>query len=274
MPPLYIVGSPIGNLNDISQRAIDTLSQSDIILCESKSRANLLLDRYNIGGKTLITFREENKKRITPHIIDELMQYKKVSLISDAGMPSISDPGMYLINEVFRHSLEIRCIPGPTAFASAISMSGFDCRESVFIGFMPRNSSEIREMIDFYRARETIIVFYESPNRIIETLKVISEEDPASQILIAREITKIYEEYIRGSPEGLIQQLSNRDIKGEITVVMKPTKLEESQNYDTRLVQILREEGLGTKDIASIISKYYGIPSRSIYNEIIKDKDT
>ncbi len=270
MSPLYIVGTPLGNLSDISQRAIETLKKSNLVLCESGERASILLNRFGISGIKIRTFREENKRTITPEIIRLLKEGTTISLISDAGMPSISDPGSYLIDEVFRNSINIYCVPGPTAFASSLAISGFSANESVFLGFLPRTKSEIIEKINFFRQRDIIIVFYESPKRIINTLKILMEIDHDSQILIAREMTKQYEEYLRGRPETLINLLISRQIKGEITVVCKPSVIiNDIKKYDKRLLNILKEEGIGTKNIANIISRYYNVSARSVYNEIL-----
>lgn len=271
--PLFIVGTPIGNLSDMTNRAIETLRTSDLILCESIERVRKILEKFEIKWKRMITFREENKKRITPEIIQYLKDKKNISLLSDAGMPSISDPGAYLIDEALESGIELHCVPGPTAFASALSISGLTAKEAIFLGFLPRHKSEITEIIDFYSTRDVVLIFYESPQRILETLKVINEIDESSTIFIARELTKQYEELIRGTPEKIINILSGREIRGEITVVMKPSLKEKKTAYDDRLIEILKMEGIKTKTISKVISKYYNIPARSIYNEIIKEED-
>lgn len=272
MPPLFIVGTPLGNLDDISPRAIDTLARSDLILCESVNHTAILLNRFAIKGIKIVHFREENKKGITPHVIRLLKSGKNISLISDAGMPSISDPGSYLIDEAFKNSISLFCVPGPTAFASSLAICGFSADESVFLGFLPRRKSEIIKKFNFYRQRDIIIVFYESPNRIVSTIEIINEIDPTARILIAREMTKQYEEYIRGEPETIIKSLVLRKIKGEITVVYRPTILERNLEFDSRLLKILIEENIGTKSAAKIISRYYNTSSRRIYNEILPHK--
>jgi 16S rRNA (cytidine1402-2'-O)-methyltransferase len=205
--PLFVVGTPIGNLGDITNRAIDTLRVSDLILCESIERVKTILEKFEIKGKKVITFREDNKKRITPEIIQNLKDNKIVSLLSDAGMPSISDPGTYLIDKVIECGIELHCVPGPTAFASAFSISGLNGKEAIFLGFLPRQKNEITEIIDFYSSRDVVLIFYESPQRILETLKVINEIDESSTIFIARELTKKYEELLRGTPKKIIDIL-------------------------------------------------------------------
>ena len=271
--PLYIIGTPIGNLSDFSIRAIDIIKASDVILCESIERIRVILEHFKIRDKKIITYREENRKRINEEVLQYLKEGKVISLLSDAGMPSISDPGGYLINAALENKIELHPVPGPTAFATALSLSGFDTREAVFLRFLPRRRVEIEEIIEFYRTRDTVLIFYESPYRILHTLKIISEIDPSSTLFIAREMTKQFEELIRDTPENLIKAFSNREIKGEITVVMKPSPKGLKAQYDSRLVEIMREEGIKTKSIAKIISEYYNIPARSIYNEIIKEKD-
>ncbi|MCX7944966.1 MAG: 16S rRNA (cytidine(1402)-2'-O)-methyltransferase [Deltaproteobacteria bacterium] len=271
--PLFIVGTPIGNLKDISQRAIETLTTSEIILCESKERAKIIFESLGIKNKKVITFREDNKIRLTPEIIDYLNSNYHISLISDAGMPSISDPGSYLINEVISKNLPITVIPGPTAFSAALSLCGFNAKEYVFIGFLPRNKKEVENIINFYRTREVLLIFYESPYRILNSLKIIDEMDPSSSIFIAREMTKKHEEFIRGSPSLLIEILNKKEIKGEITVVVKFSPKTIKTLYDYELLKILKREKLKTKTIAKILASYYKVPIRSIYNEIIKDNN-
>ncbi len=270
--PLYIVGTPIGNLKDITQRAVDTLKCSDIILCESYERASILTGHLDISGKRIITFREDNHKRLTPEIISFLKNNLKVAMISDAGMPSISDPGSYLINEAFENNLPIIPVPGPTAFATALSICGFNNKEVVFIGFLPRKKNEIIEIIDFYRERNTLLIFYESPQRLIKTIRIFDEIDPFSSIFIVREMTKQYEEFLRGNPKSILSSLSGRILKGEITVVVRLSKRESQQPYDRRLLNTLKKENLGTKVIAKILADYHKLPVRSVYNEIIQNK--
>ncbi|MCX7957793.1 MAG: 16S rRNA (cytidine(1402)-2'-O)-methyltransferase [Deltaproteobacteria bacterium] len=269
--PLFIVGTPIGNLRDISQRAAEILKSSDIILAESGERLKILFSHLNIEAKKFMTYREENKKRVTPVIIEYLKENLSVSLISDAGMPAISDPGSFLINEVFENNLSVCLIPGPTAFSSALSASGFSAKEAVFTGFLPRKKIEIEEIITYYRARDTLLVFYESPERILNTLELFDELDPLCKVFIAREMTKKYEEFIRGSPQRLISIMRERTIKGEITAVVKFSELKRKTSYDPELLKILKKENLGTKNIARILADYYKISARSIYNELIKN---
>lgn len=268
--PLFVVGTPIGNLQDLSKRAIDTLRSSDIILGESINRLMILLEYAGIKDKKLLLFREDNKRRMTPEIIQYIREGRSVALTSDAGMPSISDPGSYLINEVLLNRLPLIPVPGPTAFSSALSICGFSAREAVFIGFLPRRDSEIEEIFNFYRKRNALLIFYESPERIFNTLNIINRIDPSSSVFVAREMTKQYEEFIRGSPLYLLNLFAQGKKKGEFTVVIKFSETKEETDIDPKLIEILKNEGIKTKTIAKILSKYYKIPSRSIYNELIK----
>ncbi len=271
--PLFIVGTPIGNLKDISQRALETLRESDIVLCESEERLRRLTGNLAITIKRFMTFREENRKRVTPEIIRYLKENQSISLVSDAGMPSVSDPGSFLINEVFENNLPVFLVPGPTAFASALSACGFTAKESLFAGFLPRKRKEIDELFGFCRQRDTLLVFYESPERILNTLQILEQSDPLCTVFIAREMTKQHEELLRGSPQELTGHLSGRTIKGEITVVVRFSPKKNETGYDPELLKILLEQRLGTKTIARILADYYQLSAGSIYNEIIRNKD-
>lgn len=271
--PLFIVATPIGNLKDITIRAIEVLKKSDIILCESEERYKILSTSLKLGIKKHITYREENKKRVTPQILEFIKQGLSVSLISDAGMPSVSDPGAYLVDIVLKNNLPISSVPGPTALSTAIAMCGFDARDVVFLGFLPRNKGEIEEILEFYRERDSIIVFYESPERILNTLEIIARLDPMATVFIGREMTKKYEEFLRDNVKNLYDLLNRRPIKGEITVVLKLSEAKSKNVYDPKLLKILLKENLGTKTIARILSDYYSLSCRSVYNELIKKRD-
>ncbi len=219
---LYIISTPIGNLKDITLRAIETLKDSNIILAEDTRRTSILLNHYQIKNKQLLSFNDNNKERKTPEIINELKN-KDISLVSDSGTPGISDPGFYLIREAIKNNVNVIPIPGPTAAISALVGSGFPTDSFVFYGFIPKKE---KAKIDFFNniknSNKTTII-YESPYRLIKTLKILKEIMPNKQICIAREITKKFEEFIRGTAEEIYEKLENKKIKGEITIVINKT---------------------------------------------------
>jgi len=219
--PLYIVSTPIGNLKDITLRAIETLKQSDIILAEDTRRTSILLNHYNIKNKQLISFNDTNKEKKTPNIINELNQNKTISIVSDSGTPGISDPGFYLIREVIKNNIPITPIPGPTASIAALISSGFPTNEFTFYGFISKKEKAKKELIEEIKNNNKTTIIYESPYRLVKTLKVMEEIVPNREICIAREITKKFEEFIRGTPKELYQKLENKTIKGEITIIIK-----------------------------------------------------
>jgi 16S rRNA (cytidine1402-2'-O)-methyltransferase len=219
--PLYIIATPIGNLKDITFRAIETLKESDIILAEDTRRSGVLLNHYNINNKQLISFNDKNKEKKTHSIIQDLNENKSISLISDSGTPGISDPGFYLTREAIKNNIKIIPIPGPTASISALISSGFPTDEFTFYGFIPKKEKKKIELLNKIKQENRTTILYESPYRLIKTLNTIKETIPDKEICIAREITKKFEEFIRGTAEELINKLSNKNIKGEITIIIK-----------------------------------------------------
>jgi 16S rRNA (cytidine1402-2'-O)-methyltransferase len=217
--PLYIISTPIGNLKDITLRAIDQLKQSDIILAEDTRRTSVLLNHYQINNKQLLSYNDNNKERKTPEIINQLKN-KDISLVSDSGTPGISDPGFYLIREAIKNNIKIIPIPGPTASIIALTASGFPTDEFTFYGFIPKKEKAKKDL--FNKINKTAIL-YESPYRLIKTLKVMSETIPNRKICIAREITKKFEEFIRGTAKEIYNKLRNKTIKGEITIIINKT---------------------------------------------------
>ncbi len=215
---LFIVGTPIGNLKDISQRAIEAIKESGIILAEDKRVTVKLLNLLDLGRKELWTLNEHNVMRQIPRVLKALRAGKTIALVSDAGMPVISDPGHQLVAACWRESIPVRVVPGPSAVTAALAASGFPGSRFVFEGFMPRGKSR-RKLLRLLKDERRTIVFYESPQRIRETLKDILDIMGNREIFLAREMTKLHEEYIRGRVSDVLQKLGE-EIRGEITVVV------------------------------------------------------
>ncbi|VVA44342.1 Ribosomal RNA small subunit methyltransferase I [Candidatus Roizmanbacteria bacterium] len=225
---LYIVSTPIGNLDDLSLRQAKTLAASDIILAEDTRSAKTLLDaikvRFNLPVvcSTVWSYYQEKEFEKLPEIIDLLKQEKNISLISEAGTPLVSDPGYLLVRSCIQRNIPVTVIPGPSAITTALVYSGFNPGEHMFFGFFPKKESQIIQLIDRLKKIKTIFpdmvfVFYESPLRINNTLQSIKRLKWNVEVVICREMTKKFEEIIRGP----IDELIKRDYKGEVTVVIK-----------------------------------------------------
>lgn len=225
---LYIVSTPIGNLDDLSLRQAKTLAASDIILAEDTRSAHTLLDaikkRFDltVTCSTVWSYYKEKEFEKLPEIIDLLKLDKNISLISKAGTPLVSDPGYLLVKSCIQRNFPITVVPGPSAITTALIYSGFNPGEHMFLGFFPKRESQILQLINQLKQIKTIFpdmvfVFYESPLRINETLRCIDTSKFSVEVVICREMTKKFEEIIRGP----IQELIKRDSKGEITVVIK-----------------------------------------------------
>ena len=216
-PQLFIVPTPIGNMGDITIRAIETLKNSDLILAEDTRHAKKLLSEYNISTKVNSYHLNNEHKKVNDYI--ELMASgQKISLITDAGTPCISDPGFLLIREAIKKDIIITCLPGPTALIPALVLSGLPSENFIFEGFLPRKKGRKTKLIELAQNTKTTII-YESPYRVIKTLTELLEYFGADrQISLSREISKIYEETYRGSINEAIKYFSNKKIKGEFVI--------------------------------------------------------
>ena len=270
---LYIVSTPIGNLGDITLRAIEILKKSDYILCEDTRVSKNLLNRYEIKSK-LISNHKFNEKKNLSKIIEILKSNYVVSLISDAGTPSVSDPGAILINECLLNEINIFPLPGPSAVSSAISISGFS-KKFFFYGFFPEKNSEIKEDLKNLSNLDSSIIFFISPRKFNKSVKIIKEYFSGRKILVCREMTKFFEEYIRTDVDTLKSFKDNP--KGELTIVISEKdkikkislKLEES---DKRIIERMIKK-LSVKDITDLISKSSDVPKKEIYNYCLKLKN-
>ena len=216
---LYIVGTPIGNIKDITLRAIEVLKSCDFVLCEDTRNTIKLLNYYLIS-KPILSYSDHSQSKIEK-AINILKTGKKVCLLSDAGMPNISDPGIGIIKKAIEENIKIEVIGGLTACTNAISASGFDGSSFVFLGFLNRSKTKIIEKISLSFLLDLPVVVYESPKRIVDLLEIIATNYSNIYVCVVREMTKLYEEWIRGNIKDVIEKLKKMDIKGEITVVMK-----------------------------------------------------
>jgi 16S rRNA (cytidine1402-2'-O)-methyltransferase len=222
---LYLISTPIGNLEDITFRAIKILKEVNEIICESTDKAKILLSHYQIE-KPLIHISDENQLQVVPYILEKLLSGKNLALISDAGTPVISDPGFFLVKQAIKNGIKIIPIPGPSSILTALITSGLPPQPFLFLGFLPKKPSERRKIFEDVfnfkiKKEKPTIVFFESPQRLVETLEIISQINPNTQISIAREMTKVFEEFIRGKIKEVLETLKERkEIKGEVTVTL------------------------------------------------------
>ena len=212
------MGTPIGNLEDITIRALKTLRNVDLILAEDTRRTVILLNKYRIK-KPLLSFNEKNSKRRIKEVLPLLKEGKAVALVSDAGMPVISDPGHNLIEECWKNGVEVDVVPGASALTSAVAVSGFPGSKFIFEGFLPRGKNR-RRLLRTLKEERRPVVFFESPERLISTLKDILEILGDREIFIAREMTKMHQEFFRGKVSEAIKHFEKKKTLGEITVIL------------------------------------------------------
>ena len=215
---LYIVSTPIGNLNDITFRAVEVLKQVDLIACEDTRRTKILLEKFGLA-KNLISYYNYNERQRAEEIIRELKSGKNVALVSDSGTPGISDPGFVLIKRATEENITVIPIPGPTAFVCALVGSGLPMDEFVFVGFLPHKKGRKTKLKKLSEEERTIIL-YESPHRLIKTLNEILEIFGDREIAVAKELTKIHEEFFRGKISEVLKKLTPDKIKGEFVIVI------------------------------------------------------
>ena len=263
---LYLIPTPIGNLGDITLRAIELLKKSDFILCEDTRVSKKLLDKFEIKTK-LISYHKFNEVKNLSKIVNLLKENKIISLISDAGTPSISDPGAILINECLRQNIDIVPLPGPSAVTTAVSVSGFK-EKYLFYGFFPEKEKIIKEELEKLSKLNLSLVFFVSPKKINKIIPHLKNYFKNRKILICREISKYYEEFIRSDLEEL--QTFKKEPKGEITIVISEKKIDKKTSRtlsesDKRNIKIMIKK-LSTKEITDIISQNIEISKKEIYD--------
>jgi 16S rRNA (cytidine1402-2'-O)-methyltransferase len=216
---LYLVATPIGNLEDITLRALRTLKECDVIAAEDTRHSGQLLKHFEIS-KPLISYFQFNEAKRSEQIIERLKRGEKVALITDAGTPGISDPGERVVKAVIAAGLRVEAVPGASALVAALTASGLSTDEFHFVGFLPHKSGQRRAQLEKLQSVPGTLVLYESPHRIERLLAELSEVFPERQIVLARELTKKFEEFLRGTPAGIKAQIGNRTLKGEFVAII------------------------------------------------------
>ena len=270
---LCLVSTPIGNLKDITLRAVETLKKSSHILCEDTRVSRNLLDRYEIKTK-LISNHKFNESKNLNKIIDLLKSGETISLISDAGTPSISDPGAILVNECIKHNIKITPIPGPSAVTVAVSMSGFS-EKFIFHGFLPEKKKAIENVLNKISKFDETCVFFISPKKVNKIIPELKKNFSGRKVVFCREITKIYEEFIRKDIDDL--DIFNMELKGELTVVISEKKIDKNHSQeltesDMNIIKMMINK-LSVKEITEIIGQTKNISKKEIYNYCLKLKN-
>ncbi len=280
---LYICGTPIGNLEDITLRSLKTLQTVDLIAAEDTRHTRKLLNHYHIN-KTVTSYHEFNKEKKSHYILQCLKKGQNVALVSDAGMPGICDPGYKIINLMIQNHIQVIPIPGVSALTAALVTSGFDMSRFIFEGFIPKKKTEREQFFSSLKEERRTIIFYESPYRVKDTLNIIKKIIGERKIVITRELTKLFEEIKRGTISDLINKINTQDIKGELTLVLEGSKEKKSEasfpadnskieNEIKKKMKNYLKKGYYNKDIVLLITKEYHVPKNWVYQKILEHKN-
>ena len=276
---IYLVATPIGNLSDISIRAIETLKNADIIACEDTRNTIRLLNHFEIKGH-LTSYHEYNKIDKAYELCEKVKEGKNIAFVSDAGMPAISDPGYELVEIAYKEGLEVTVVPGASAVVSALAISGISSRRFAFEGFLPADKNEKKEILTELSQESRTIILYEAPHRLLKTLKELFEYMGDRNIAIVREITKLHEEVLRGKLADIIADYESEKIaiRGEYVLVIEgKSLLEKREERQKSFEEIsIREhyekyiaEGMDKKEAMKAVAKDRGIQKRDVYKELL-----
>ena len=273
---LFVVSTPIGNLEDITVRALRVLRSVDVIAAESVTHTRGLCEHY--GMKTRLTsFHQHNQKVKTPQLIKKLKSGKNIAVVSNAGTPGISDPGAYLINQAAKEDIRVSPIPGPSAVMAAFSVCGMTVERFVFLGFLPHKPGKRKKELKGLISETRTMVFFEAPHRIRAMLTDLREILGDRQMVMLREMTKVFEEVKRGVVSAILEHLRPDSVRGEFTLVVAGSETEEevsiiSEEVHARIGKLLDEKKMSVKDIAYLLSNEEGLAYRQIYKECLAKK--
>jgi 16S rRNA (cytidine1402-2'-O)-methyltransferase len=263
---LYIVATPIGNLDDITLRALRVLKEVDVIAAEDTRHTRILLSHYDIHTP-LTSYHEHNEKTKAQELVAQLRQGQNIALVSDAGTPAISDPGFRLVVEALRAGIQIVPIPGPSALIAVLSASGLPTDRFVFEGFLPAKKRQRRERLQALRGEQRTLIFYEAPHRLKDALEDMHQALGDRHAVLAREVSKIHEEFRRGSISELLGALGGEALRGEVTLIVGGATAVSAVDEDRLTAEIreLKSQGLRVKEIAEVLGEKFGYPKKEIY---------
>ena len=267
---LYIVGTPIGNLNDISQRALNILQNVSLVACEDTRQTKKIMNKFNISNK-LISFNKHNSYIKIPKIVKDLKEGKSIAVVSDAGMPGICDPGEDIVMSIKSEGIDMICVPGACAAITALVSSGLPSSRFIFEGFLPKKKIDREKILLEISKNEKTTIIYESPNRLRKLLKELLEFCGDREIMVARELTKKFEEHIGDNISSVIEFFKDKDIIGEITVVVKGIKkrdLNPNKSIIKKDLNDLINAGLSLSAASKYLAKKNGLKKSEVYNLI------
>jgi 16S rRNA (cytidine1402-2'-O)-methyltransferase len=261
---LIVCPTPIGNLEDVTLRVLAALREADVIACEDTRRTRVLLDRYGVGGK-LVSYHEHNERARADELVARMRTGAVVALVSDAGMPLVSDPGLILVRACVAAGLGVEVLPGPSAALSALVASALPAERWQFVGFLPRKRSELASVL---QTPETLVAF-ESPQRIGATLRLLAESDPERQVAVCRELTKLHEEIVRGSAAELADRYAGDPPRGEIVLVLGPASpVAPDLGQPLGAVRRLIDAGAKPRVAASVVAELTGTSANGLYRAL------
>ena len=277
-PSLYLVGTPIGNLEDISLRALRILKEVDLIACEDTRQTAKLLNHYGVETRT-ISYHQHNELTRSAELIMHLEQGHSIALVTDAGMPGVSDPGFRLVSLAIRHKVPVVPIPGASAFLSALVASGLPTDSFVFHGFLPAKLGQRRKLLEEIQHSARTQIFYEAPHRLLGALEdIVDVMGPQRRVVVAREVTKIYEEFLRVTAAEAYEDFKNRqEVRGEITLLIARAEEQhglpavKQKNARTRVRELMKAEEIDEKEAMKRVAKEMGISKSDVYRELQKD---
>ncbi len=275
---LSLVGTPIGNLGDMSPRAVETLKNADLIAAEDTRTTAMLLEKYGITGAKVLPNHKFNEENAAYGFVQDLLQGRNIALVTDAGMPCVSDPGYLLVEAAVKAGITVTVVPGPCAAVTAVAVSGFNALSFAFYGFLPRTAGEIRKVLRrVEKEYSPLSVFYESPNRITDTVELVGEVLPGCRVCVCNDLTKKFERIYRGTPGEVLEQLKSNPnaAKGEYVLLIERGKAEEGTGAEklspeALLVDRMVKEGISSKEAVALLASEKVLPKRELYDAAVR----
>jgi 16S rRNA (cytidine1402-2'-O)-methyltransferase len=270
---LYLVATPIGNLEDITYRAVRILKEADLIACEDTRHTRRLLDHYGIQKPT-ISYHEHNEAERSVDLVERMRGGAAIAIVSDAGMPLVSDPGYRLVRAAIDSGIPVEPVPGASAVITALAASGLPVDSFLFGGFLPAKAGQRRRALEDVKATQTTLIFYEAPHRILETLDAIDEVMGPVPVVVAREMTKVHEEFLRGTAAEIHAQLARRDaVKGEYTILIgKPAAPLPDETPLSEAVESIVRTGIPRMDAIKEVARRRGLSKSQVYDALLGEK--